>query len=222
MNSIHAEDRMTAEQGQMADRKCLRVAAPQGLLLEAALWVRPPEPPARLHLLELGRPVLRCAAGDPALALDDVSANGLRMTLARPQDLGPALPALAAGDCLCLLYLKLAQPLSSPDELPLTLFLGAAPVSAHEDGGRLLVALNIIRRGQPERDDKALTLYNVSGQPIRELAAWCDEVARMERAEARQLPRGLRLGRLMHELDALPERVAEAASPLPPQDLEGH
>jgi|GEM_PF-1002212 len=198
--------------GSPADRQCVRVAAPQGLLLEAALWARPRGPLTRLHLADLGRPDLRYAAGDSALRLDDVSANGLRLTLERPEALGPALDRLTSDDCLCLLYLKLGRPLSSAEEQPLALFLGATPVAARADDGRLALALNILYRAQPERDDKALTFFNVSRRPIRELAAWCDEAARLDHAEPRPAFRGLHLSRLLAELDALAAQ-AEAAAP---------
>ncbi|MBI5518735.1 MAG: hypothetical protein HY916_01600 [Desulfovibrio sp.] len=193
------------QQGSMADRRSLRVAVPQPLFREAALWLRPAHTPTRLNLKELGRPDLVCPAGCGSLLIEDISATGLRLLLPRPEELGPGLALLSGAGGLPYLYLKLAQPLSAQEEQSLALLLAVEPVAASRtENGGLSVAVNILYRAQPDRDDKALTFFYVARYAIRELAAWCDEVARMDRAPARAQPRGLRMNRLLLELDALP------------------
>lgn len=198
-------------QGSLADRRNLRVPVPRSLFQQAALWVRPSHTPTRLHLLELGRPDLRCGADSELLRLEDISASGLKLTLARPQELGggsgEALALLRSEACLCYVYLKLSQPLSAQEEHSLSLLLGAVPVAVRdtEDGG-LSMAMNFLYRAQPDRDEKSLTFFYVARYAIRELAAWCDEVLRMENAHEHHESRGVRLNRLLLELDtALPE-----------------
>ncbi len=195
-------------QGSMADRQNLRVPVPRSLFQEAALWVRPSHTPTRLHLLELGRPDLRCGADSPAIRLEDISASGLKLTLARPEGLDEAIARLRSDDCLCYVYLKLSQPLSAQEEHPLALLLGVVPVAVREaEDGALSMAMNILYRGQPDRDDKSLTFFYVAKHAIRELAAWCNEVTLMERVPQRAGARGLRMERLLLELDTLLPRV---------------
>jgi len=192
------------QQGNVEDRKCVRVVVPQALFLEGALWVRPNQVPTRLHLLQLGWPDLRFSRESSALRLEDLSANGLRITLADPASLGENLALLKSRQCLVFLHLKLSQPLSAVEDRPLSLLLGVAPVSLREekDGG-LQVTLNILYRGQPDRDDKSLTFFYVAKYPIRELAAWCDEVTLMDRVPTRPAARGLRMDRFLLELDTV-------------------
>ena len=145
------------ERGSLENRKCVRVTVPDTLFVEGALWIRPQHAPTRLHLMELGAPQLRFAQGSPLLRIDDLSANGLRLTLARPQGLGEGLAALKSGNCLVFLYIKLHQPLTSVEERPLSLFLGAEPVSLREEeNGGIVLTLNILYRGQPNRDEKSM------------------------------------------------------------------
>lgn len=199
--------------GSMADRRTLRVAVPQALFQEAALWMRPVHTPTRLHLQELGSPDLRCAAGSDVLRIEDISASGLRLTLARPEALGSGLALLKPDAGLPYLYLKLTQPISAMEERPLALLLCVAPVAVRQqEDGRLMVAMNILYRGQPDRDDKSLTFFYVAKHAIRELAVWCDEVALMERVPQRPAARGLRLDRLLLELDTLLAQGVSSAS----------
>jgi hypothetical protein len=192
------------QQGNMEDRKCLRVAVPQALLLEGALWIRPEGVPTRLHLLELGHPDLRFTSATRGLHIEDLSANGLRITLENPQAMGPRLELFKSGRCLAFLHLKLSQPLSAVEDRPLSLLLGVAPVFVRElEDGRLVVALSILYRGQPDRDAKSLTFFYVAKYPIRELAAWCDEVTLMDRLPQRPAARGLRMDRFLLELDTV-------------------
>lgn len=206
------------QKGNIEDRKCVRVAVPAALFIEGALWIRPEQVPTRMHLLDLGRPDLRVEHGATSLRFDDLSANGLRVTLAAPETLGPALDLLKAGRCLILLHLKLAQPLSAMEERPLSLLLGLAPVSLREEpDGSLGVSMNILYRGQPDRDDKSLTFFYVAKYPIRELAAWCDEVTLMDRVPTRPAARGLRMDRFLLELDTA---LAQAEAQLSQQTQE--
>jgi len=202
------------ERGSLENRKCVRVTVPDALFVEGALWIRPPHTPTRLHLSELGAPQLRFAQGSPLLRIDDLSANGLRLTLGRPQGLGEGLAALKSGNCLVFLHLKLHQPLTSVEERPLSLFLGAEPVSLREEeNGAIVLALNILYRGQPNRDEKSMTFFYVAKYPIRELAAWCDEVTMMDRARSRPAARGLRMDRFLLELDSVLEREENGGQP---------
>jgi hypothetical protein len=204
------------QKGSMEDRKCVRVAVPSALFREGALWVRPQHVPTRLHLLELGRPDLRFELGSGALHIDDLSANGLRVTIAEPSALDGRLEQLKSGECLIFLHLKLLQPLSALEERPLSLLLGLAPVSLREgEGGALILTMNILYRGQPDRDDKSLTFFYVAKYPIRELAAWCDEVTLMDRVPVRPAARGLRMDRFLLELDAV---LAQAEAQTSPQN----
>lgn len=200
------------DMGNRANRRCMRVTVPSDLFRTAGLWLRPWAAPTRLDLLELGAPDLRFSA-DPAreenpraaasgLRIDDLSANGMRLTLTRPAELGQKLALLRAPDCLCLVYLQLAHPLATEDVLPLSIFLGTRPVALREEDGWLTLTLNILYRGQPERRDKALTFFYVGEHPIRELAAWCDEVQRLDRLPDPHPARGLQLSRLFFEIDA--------------------
>jgi hypothetical protein len=189
---------------------------PSALFREGALWVRPQHVPTRLHLLELGRPDLRFELGSGALHIDDLSANGLRVTIAEPSALDGRLEQLKSGECLIFLHLKLLQPLSALEERPLSLLLGLAPVSLREgEGGALILTMNILYRGQPDRDDKSLTFFYVAKYPIRELAAWCDEVTLMDRVPVRPAARGLRMDRFLLELDAV---LAQAEAQTSPQN----
>ncbi|GAB6124858.1 hypothetical protein [Humidesulfovibrio idahonensis] len=210
------------QQGTVEDRKCVRVAVPQALFLEGALWVRPEHVPTRLHLLELGQADLRFARESSALRIEDLSANGMRITLTEPAaSLGPALHLLTSGPCLVFLYLKLSQPLSAVEDRPLSLLLGMAPIALRQqEDGTLAASLNILYRGQPDRDDKSLTFFYVARYPIRELAAWCDEVTLMDRLPQRPVARGLRMDRFLLELDTA---LAHAEPQGPPQnkDQEG-
>lgn len=206
------------QKGSVEDRKCVRVAVPPALFREGALWVRPWHVPTRLHLLELGRPHLRFEPGSGSLRIDDLSANGLRVTLAEPAALNGHLEQLRSGECLIFLHLKLMQPLSAVEERPLSLLLGLAPVSLREEeSGALVLTMNILYRGQPDRDDKSLTFFYVAKYPIRELAAWCDEVTLMDRVPVRPVARGLRMDRFLLELDTV---LAQAEAHTPPQNQE--
>ena len=210
------------QKGTLQDRKCVRVAVPQALFLEGALWVRPEHVPTRLHLLELDQPDLRFARESPALRIEDLSANGMRITLPDPSaSLGAALPLLTSGHCLVFLYLKLSQPLSAVEDRPLSLLLGVAPIALQkQDDGQLTASLNILYRGQPDRDDKSLTFFYVARYPIRELAAWCDEVTLMDRLPQRPVARGLRMDRFLLELDTALAQAGPQPSP-PNNDQEG-
>ncbi|MDR3640810.1 MAG: hypothetical protein P4L39_05760 [Humidesulfovibrio sp.] len=207
------------QQGSRDDRKCVRVTVPQSLLLDGALWVRPAHVPTHLHLLELGRPDLRFTAVPPCLRIEDLSANGLRITLMDPKTLGQNLDMLKSGPCLVFLHLKLSQPLSAVEDRPLSLLLGVTPVAVREEeDGQLVVALNILYRGQPDRDDKSLTFFYVAKYPIRELAAWCDEVTLMDRVPQRPIARGLRMDRFLLELDTvLTQAESQAAGAIQDQ-----
>lgn len=204
---------MVEQRGTVADRQCVRVTLPRELFREAALWVRPPGALSRVHLLEIGRPDLRFSGDSPAVHIDDISANGLRITLRHPQDLGDSLALLKSGACLVYLYLKLAQPLSALEERPLSLFLGVTPVAVREEDGQLVVAVGILYRGQPDRDDKSVTFFYVAKYPIRELTVWCDEVTLMDRPPLRPAEKGLHMDRFMLELDTLLAQAQPSASP---------
>jgi len=206
--------------GNLEDRKCVRVVVPPALFLEGALWVKPEHVPTHLHLLELGRPDLRFLRESAALRIEDLSANGMRITLSNPASLGERLPLLESRQCLIFLHIKLSQPLSAVEDRPLSLLLGVTPISLREqEDGRLMVALNILYRGQPDRDDKSLTFFYVAKYPIRELAAWCDEVTLMDRLPQRPVARGLRMDRFLLELDTvLAQAEAQTAPPTQEQD----
>jgi len=198
----------------MEDRRCVRVTVPEALFVEGALWVRPKHAPTRLSLQDLGAPQLRFECGSRLLRVEDLSANGVRLTLARPAGLGEGLAMLKGAKCLVFLYIKLYQPLTAVEERPLSLFLGAEPVSlCEEENGALALTLDILYRGQPNRDEKSMTFFYVAKYPIRELAAWCDEVTLMDRARERPVARGLRMDRFLLELDAVLAREESAGPP---------
>jgi len=200
------------QQGSVEDRKCVRVSVPPALFLEAAMWVRPWQTPTHATLQELGAPDLRFAAATGALRIDDLSANGLRITLGPAQSLNDKRELFLSGVCLVYFYLKLAQPLSIEEDRPLSLLLGVVPVTTREEDGRLVATLNILYRGQPDRNEKGLTFFYVAKHPIRELASWCDEVTLMDRRPLRAAARGVRMNRFLLEVDSA---LAQATSPRP-------
>jgi hypothetical protein len=209
------------QEGNIENRKCVRVPVPPALFIAGALWIRPEQVPTRMHLLDLGQPDLRVEHGDTLLRFDNLSANGVHVTLTAPEKLGPALDLLKADRCLILLHLKLAQPLSAVEERPLSLLLGLAPVFLREGpDGSLGVGMNILYRGQPDRDAKSLTFFYVAKYPIRELAAWCDEVTLMDRVPTRPVARGLRMDRFLLELDTALDH-AEAQQSQKTQEQDG-
>jgi hypothetical protein len=201
--------------GSVEDRECVRVAVPPALFLEGAVWIKQEHVPTRLHLLELGRPDLRFLRESPALRIEDLSANGMRITLSNPAILGERLPLLKSSQCLIYFHIKLSQPLSAVEDRPLSLLLGVTPISLREqENGHLEVTLNILYRGQPDRDDKSLTFFYVAKYPIRELAAWCDEMTLMDRLPQRPVARGLRMDRFLLELDTVLAQANAQAAPL--------
>lgn len=197
-------------------RNSFRLDVDDGDVIELAAWIRPALEPTTFHVRELGMPNLLLGRVNCSLRLDNLSADGLGVSLPvacrhYPKEL--QRQAL-------LVYLKLANPLNSSEE-PLSLLLGCTVRALRHTEERIYLGLHIVCEGVPDAGEKVVHLINVEKYGITDLTRWCDEKDRALRSGLRGMSTGLRMERLLSEiacaLDDGTDDSGEACA-LPPKD----
>ena len=181
-----------------------RVRPPGDVVLEFALWPAPPAAPARLPLVELGRPAAS-RRGGCRLVVADISAQGIGLTLDAPAAILAPLAAVPA----FFLYLRLREYRPQTEGELLSLFFHAATARVTLSSGRLQAGLRFLRLGRGSPFDKALEFVDVSRFGAPGLASWIDAVVRGELRPDHDPAPGLNLDRLLDEPDV--------SGPLPAQ-----
>lgn len=179
-------------------RTAYRVAAPADFLKEVAIWVGQQPTQGKLHIGDLGPPHFISQGHGDDILLEDVSTRGLGLSFTPT-----AVPTIRGmRNAFLYVYLKLHAPLVSSGVSQYCLFMGANAVRVAFEDGRLHLGLKIILRGIPEKQSKALTMFNAERFGIKELTRWCDDMARAGRGLNRPLSPGLDIEHLLTEIAA--------------------
>lgn len=178
-------------------RNSFRLDVQDGDVMELAAWIRPSLEPTTIHVAELGMPNLLLGRVNCSLRLDNLSAEGLGVSLRKACRYYPA----DLKDQYVLVYMKLASPMDPSDE-PLPLLLACSIVALRSTEERIYLGLHIVCEGVPDASEKKLHLVNVEKYGISDLTRWCDEKDRATRSGLKAAPKGLRMERLLAEIAA--------------------
>jgi len=179
-------------------RNSFRLDVEDGDVIELAAWFRPALTPTTFHIRDLGMPDLLLGRVNCSLRLDNLSADGLGISLRRVCRYDPEDIRRQA----VLVYMKLANPVDSACEpLPLLVACSIQALRATED--RLYLGLHIVCEGVPDASAKLVHLVNVEKYGISDLTRWCDEKDRATRSGLKAAPAGLRIERLLSEIAAV-------------------
>ncbi len=178
-------------------RQSFRLDVQDGDVMELAAWIRPSLEPTSFHVRELGMPNLLLGRFNCSLRLDNISAEGLGVSMRTscrhyPSDLKSQF---------VLVYLKLASPLDPTDE-PLSLLLACSVTAMRATEERIYLGLRIICEGVADASEKLVHLVNVEKYGITDLTRWCDEKDRASRSGLKPAPKGLHMERLLAEIAA--------------------
>ncbi|MFZ5426333.1 MAG: hypothetical protein ACOZEN_05125 [Thermodesulfobacteriota bacterium] len=178
-------------------RATFRVEVNESIVLELALWFRKMTELGRVHLRDLGDP--KMLQGKPPFPrIEDVSSTGICLSFKATQP----LPAEKFKGTALLIYFKLVDPTDVMGE-PLSFMAGFEAKHSQFHGGRVYLGLKLRWDGVPDQNDKALFFADAAKYGIADLTKWCDDMNRKACGIEHLNTQGLRLERLLRELEAI-------------------
>jgi len=182
-------------------RTTFRVEADEDIVLELAVWLRRKNELGHVHLKHLGPP--KMLQGKPPFPrIEDISSTGLCFSFKSAQLVGEDKFA----GIVVVLYFKLVDPTDTMGD-PLSFMAGFEVKHAQHHNERTYLGLKLHWDGVPDQNDKALFFADASKYGISDLTKWCDDMNRKVCGMESMPHQGLRLERLLRELDgALRER----------------
>lgn len=178
-------------------RSTFRVETDESIVLELAVWLRRTTEMKRVHLKELGDP--KMTQGKPPYPrIEDLSSAGMSLSFKASQ-----LMAVEkfAGVAL-LAYFKLVDPTDTTGE-PLSFLAGYEVKHSQFHSDRNYLGLKLRWDGVPDQNDKAVFFADAAKYGIADLTKWCDDMNRKVCGIEHLPPQGLRLDRLLRELDII-------------------
>lgn len=178
-------------------RMTFRVEADETIVLELAVWLRRGKDLGRIHLKDLGEP--KMVQGKPPYPrIEDISSTGLCLSFRA----GQAVPLEKFAGVAVIIYFKLSDPSDIMGE-PLSFLVGFEVKHSQHYNERVYLGCKLRFDGVPDQNDKAVFFADASRYGIADLTKWCDDMNRKACGVQGQQPRGLRLDRLLRELDAI-------------------
>jgi len=187
-------------------RSTFRVEVDESYVLELAIWLRRASDMGHMHLSVLGDP--KMMQGRPPLPrIDDISSNGMCLSFRSENP----VPTEKFQGIVFLIYFKLVDPLDVMGE-PLSFFSGYEVQFSQHHNGRNYVGLKLHWDGVPDQNEKAVSFADATKYGISDLTKWCDDMNRKASGQQHRPPKGLRLERLMRELEIIrsAQRAKEA------------
>lgn len=176
-------------------RQSFRISPPQGLVKEMGLWFMPACPEPTLPLADLGPPHLLSMHCDPKVTLQDISAVGMRFSIAKAHL--PPVGQLKSGHCY--VYLKLATPLPGKSTLR-CLLVGMRILGLTSTDTGVNMRGQIMTRAKPAGASKSFALFRVDRVGIKEISVWSDEILRMGRGLLPSIACSMDMDNLMVEI----------------------
>ena len=178
-------------------RVAFRVEVDDSIMLELAAWIRRSSEMGRVHLKDLGDPKM-ILGRPPFPRVEDLSSTGLCFSYKSSQE----TPLEKFGGLILVLYFKLVDPTDIMGE-PLSFLAGFEVKHAQYHDGRNYLGLKLRWDGVPDQNDKAVFFADASRYGIADLTKWCDDMNRKICGMEHMLPQGLRLDRLLRELEVV-------------------
>lgn len=178
-------------------RTAFRVETDESIVLELAIWLRRTSEMKRVHLRELGEPKM-IQGRPPYPRIEDISSTGMSLSFKASQLTGVEKFAGVA----MLAYFKLVDPTDMMGE-PLSILAGFEVKHSQFHGDRNYLGLKLRWDGVPDQNDKAVFLADAAKYGIADLTKWCDDMNRKVCGIEHMPPQGLRLDRLLRELEVL-------------------
>ncbi|MFP5240334.1 MAG: hypothetical protein ACLGQW_10930 [Acidobacteriota bacterium] len=178
-------------------RSTFRVEVDESYVLELAVWLRRSSAMGHLHLSELGDP--KMIQGKPPLPrIDDISSNGMCLSFRSENP----VPTEKFHGVAVLVYFKLVDPMDVMGE-PLSFFSGYEAQFSQHHGARNYLGLKLRWDGVPDQNEKAVSFADATKYGIADLTKWCDDMNRKALGQHHRPPGGLRLERLLRELETI-------------------
>lgn len=184
-------------------RVTFRIEVDESIVLELAVWLRRAGPPGRVHLRDLGDPKM-LQGRPPYPRVEDISSTGMCLSFKSASLVGVDKFA----NVTMLVYFKLVDPTDIMGD-PLSFMAGFEVKHAQYLTDRTFLGLKLRWDGVPDQSDKALYFADAAKYGIADLTKWCDEMNRKVCGLEHMLPQGLRLDRLLRELDVVNRKAAE-------------
>ncbi|WP_243358188.1 hypothetical protein [Fundidesulfovibrio terrae] len=185
-------------------RTTFRIEVDENTVLELAVWLRRISELGHVHLRQLGEPKM-IQGKPPYPRIEDISSTGLCLSFKSSQLVGVEKFTGVA----MLLYFKLVDPTDTMGE-PLSFMAGFEVKHAQHHNERTFLGLKLKWDGVPDQNDKALYFADASKYGISDLTKWCDDMNRKVCGIENLPPQGLRLERLLRELDVVLRERAPA------------
>lgn len=179
-----------------------RVEADENLVLELAVWLRRANEMRRVHIRELSEPKM-LQGKPPYPRLEDISSTGMCLSFKASQ--GVTVEKFAG--VAVLVYFRLVDPSDMMGEL-LSFLAGFEVKHAQFYNERNFLGLKLRWDGVPDQNDKAVFFADAAKYGIADLTKWCDDMNRKACGMESSPQRGLRLDRLLKELEAVKRQEA--------------
>ncbi|KAF0233238.1 MAG: hypothetical protein FD177_1869 [Desulfovibrionaceae bacterium] len=191
-------------------RSTFRVETDENIVLELALWLRRASEMKRVHLKALGDPKM-IQGKPPYPRIEDLSSAGMSLSFKASQ----LMPVEKFAGVALLAYFKLVDPTDTTGE-PLSFLAGYEVKHSQFHSDRNYLGLKLRWDGVPDQNDKAVFFADAAKYGIADLTKWCDDMNRKVCGIENLPPQGLRLDRLLRELDIL-RSGASAVEHSPPR-----
>ncbi|MBI4805788.1 MAG: hypothetical protein HY795_11195 [Desulfovibrio sp.] len=187
-------------------RTTFRVEVDETIVLELAVWFRRRNEMGRVHLRNLGEPKM-LQGKPPEPRIEDISSTGLCLSFRGSQPMGVEKFA----GVYVILFFQLVDPTDMMGE-PLSFLAGFDVKHSQFHNERNFLGLKLRWDGVPDQNDKAIFFADASKYGIADLTKWCDDMNRKVSGMESLPPQGLRLDRLLRELDIVQRETAKKAS----------
>ncbi|GFK93666.1 hypothetical protein NNJEOMEG_01500 [Fundidesulfovibrio magnetotacticus] len=185
-------------------RVTFRIEVDETIVLELAVWLRRANQLGRVHLRDLGDP--KMAQGRPPFPrIEDISSTGMCLSFKSSQ----LVEVEKFAGVAVLVYFKLVDPTDMMGD-PLSFMAGFEVKHAQHHGDRTFLGLKLRWDGVPDQNDKALYFADAAKYGIADLTKWCDEMNRKVCGMEHMPPQGLRLDRLLREVEAARKPLGQA------------
>lgn len=191
-------------------RSTFRVETDENIVLELAIWLRRASEMKRVHLKALGDPKM-IQGKPPYPRIEDLSSAGMSLSFKASQ----LMPVEKFAGVALLAYFKLVDPTDTTGE-PLSFLAGYEVKHSQFHSDRNYLGLKLRWDGVPDQNDKAVFFADAAKYGIADLTKWCDDMNRKVCGIENLPPQGLRLDRLLRELDIL-RSGASAVEHSPPR-----
>ncbi|MFP5220747.1 MAG: hypothetical protein ACLGSA_00500 [Acidobacteriota bacterium] len=178
-------------------RSTFRVETDESIVLELAVWLRRPAEMKRVHLKDLGDPKM-IQGKPPYPRIEDISSTGMSVSFKASQ----LMPVEKFAGVAVLAYYKLVDPTDIMGE-PLSFLAGYEVKHSQFHSERNYLGLKLRWDGVPDQNDKAVFFADAAKYGIADLTKWCDDMNRKVCGIEHLPPQGLRLDRLLRELDII-------------------